>query len=72
MIATVAHQRYGQKCLSDSGQLAAYHRKMVKDWVAERTDPIGLFCVRSNIPQPNPEERLDADFKPEMGKRVSA
>ena len=43
---------------------------MVKAWVAERHDQIELFYLARYSPQLNPEVRLNADLKQEMGKRV--
>ena len=42
----------------------------VKAWVAERQAQIELFYLSSHSPQLNPEERLTADLKQQMGKRV--
>jgi transposase len=39
--------------------------------VAQRQDQIELFYLPSYSPQLNPEERLNADLKQEMGKRVA-
>lgn len=50
--------------------LRVHHSKRVKAWVAERKDQIELFYLPSYSPQLNPEERLNADLKQEMGKRV--
>ena len=50
--------------------LRVHHSKLVKAWVAEREDQIELFYLPSYSPQLNPEERLNADLKQEMGKRV--
>jgi transposase len=50
--------------------LRVHHSKLVKAWVAERADQIELFYLPSYSPQLNPEERLNADLKQEMGKRV--
>ena len=47
-----------------------HHSKLVKAWAAERQDPIELFYLPSYSPQLNPEERLNAALKQEMGKRV--
>ncbi len=47
-----------------------HHSKIVKAWVAERKDKIELFYLPSYSTQLNPEERLNADLKQEMGKRV--
>ena len=38
--------------------------------MAVRVDQIELFYLPSYSPQLNPEERLNADLKQEMGKRV--
>jgi len=38
--------------------------------VAERQDKIELFYLPCYSPQLNPEERLNADLKQEIGKRV--
>ena len=47
------------------------HRsKVVKAWVAEQLDQIELFYLSSYSPQLNPEERLNADLKQQIGKRV--
>jgi hypothetical protein len=50
--------------------MRVHHSKIVKVWVAERIDQIELFYLPSYSPQLNPEERLNADLKQEMGKRV--
>lgn len=50
--------------------LRVHHSKLVKVCVAERKDQIELFYLPSYSPQLNPEERLNADLKQEMGKRV--
>lgn len=38
--------------------------------MAERKAQTELFCLPSYSPQLNPEERLNADLKQEMSKRV--
>jgi hypothetical protein len=50
--------------------LRVHHSKIVKAWVAQWKDQIELFYLPSYSPQLNPEERLNADLKQEMGKRV--
>lgn len=50
--------------------LRVHHSKLVKAWVADRVDQIELFYLPSYSPQLNPEERLNADLKQEIGKRV--
>ena len=50
--------------------LRVHHAKPVKAWVAEHADAIELFYLPSYSPELNPEERLNADLKQAMGKRV--
>jgi transposase len=60
----------GKKVFLILDNLRVHHSKLVKAWVAERKDWIELFYLPSYSPQLNPEERLNADLKQEMGKRV--
>ncbi len=60
----------GKKVFLILDNLRVHHSKRVKAWVAERKDKIELFYLPSYSPQLNPEERLNADLKQEMGKRV--
>ena len=60
----------GKKVFLILDNLRVHHSKLVKAWVGERTDQIELFYLPSYSPQLNPEERLNADLKQEMGKRV--
>ena len=60
----------GRKVFLILDNLRVHHSKLVKAWVAEREDQIELFYLPSYSPQLNPEERLNADLKQEMGKRV--
>ncbi|MDB5271612.1 MAG: ISXo7 transposase [Hymenobacter sp.] len=50
--------------------LRVHHSQPVKAWVAERGDRIDLFYLPSYSPELNPRERLNADLKQAMGKRV--
>lgn len=50
--------------------LPVHHSKIVQAWVAQHSEQIELFYLPSYSPQLNPEERLNADLKQEMGKRV--
>lgn len=50
--------------------LRVHHSNQVKSWVRERKDQIELFYLPSYSPELNPEERLNADLKQAMGKRV--
>ena len=61
----------GRKVFLILDNLRVHHSRLVKAWVAEREDQIELFYLPSYSPQLNPEERLNADLKQEMGKRVS-
>jgi len=60
----------GRKVFLILDNLRVHHSKIVKAWVVERKDQIELFYLPSYSPQLNPEERLNADLKQEMGKRV--
>ena len=60
----------GKKVFLILDNLRVHHSKVVKAWVAERKDQIELFYLPSYSPQLNPEERLNADLKQEMGKHV--
>ena len=50
--------------------LRVHHSKPVKAWLAQRTEQIEVFYLPSYSPELNPEERLNADLKQAMGKRV--
>jgi transposase len=60
----------GKKVFLILDNLRVHHSKLVKAWVGERKDEIELFYLPSYSPELNPEERLNADLKQEMGKRV--
>jgi transposase len=60
----------GKKVFLILDNLRVHHSKLVKACVAEREDQIELFYLPSYSPQLNPKERLNADLKQEMGKRV--
>jgi transposase len=60
----------GKKVFLILDNLRVHHSKQVKAWVAERKEHIELFYLPSYSPQLNPEERLNADLKQEMSKRV--
>ena len=60
----------GKKVFLILDNLRVHHSKVVKTWVAERQAQIELFSLPSYSPELNPEERLNADLKQEMGKRV--
>jgi transposase len=50
--------------------LRIHHSKPVKAWLEERTDKIEVFYLPSYNPELNPEERLNADLKQAIGKKV--
>jgi hypothetical protein len=52
--------------------LRVHHSKPVKAWVAERQDKIEFFYLPSYNPEPNPEDRLNADPKQAIGSRAPA
>ena len=60
----------GRKVFLILDNLRVHHSLWVKAWVAERKEEIELFYLPSYSPQLNPEERLNADLKQQMGKRV--
>ena len=60
----------GKKVFLILDNLRVHHSKKVKAWVAERQEQIELFYLPSYSPELNPQERLNADLKWEMGKRV--
>jgi transposase len=60
----------GKKVFLILDNLRVHHSKIVKAWVAQHSEQIELFYLPSYSPQLNPEERLNADLKQEMGKRV--
>lgn len=61
----------GRKVFLILDNLWVHHNRIVKAWMAERNDLIGLFYLPSYSPQLNPEEWLNANLKQEMGKHVS-
>jgi transposase len=60
----------GRKVFLILDNLRVHHSKIVKAWVTERSDQIELFYLPSYSPELNPEERLNADLKQEIGRRV--
>ena len=60
----------GRKVFLILDNLRVHHSKIVKAWVSQRKEQIELFYLPSYSPQLNPEERLNADLKQEMGQRV--
>lgn len=50
--------------------LRAHHSKLVKQWFADHADRIEVFYLPSYAPELNPDERLNADLKQALRKRV--
>ena len=60
----------GRKVFLILDNLRVHHSRVVKAWVAERTDKIELFYLPSYSPELNPEERLNADLKQALYTKV--
>lgn len=60
----------GKKVFLILDNLRVHHSKPVKAWVTEHKEKIELFYLPSYSPELSPEERLNADLKQAMGKRV--
>ncbi|WP_027158412.1 IS630 family transposase [Methylobacter luteus] len=60
----------GKKVFLIVDNLRVHHAKPVKVWLAEQVDKIEMFYLPSYSPELNPEERLNADLKQAIGKKV--
>lgn len=60
----------GRKVFLILDNLRVHHSKVVKAWVAERTDEIELFYLPSHSPELNPEDRLNAGLKQALYTKV--
>lgn len=60
----------GKKVFLIVDNLRVHHAKPVKAWLAEHSNQIEMFYLPSYSPELNPEERLNADLKQAMGKKV--
>lgn len=60
----------GKKVFLILDNLRVHHSKPVKAWLAERSEKIEVFYLPSYSPELNPEERLNADLKQAMGRKV--
>lgn len=60
----------GRKVFLILDNLRVHHSKPVKAWLADHAEQIEVFYLPSYSPELNPEERLNADLKQAMGKRV--
>jgi transposase len=60
----------GRKVFLILDNLSVHHCKPVKAWLATHTDQIEVFYLPSYSPELNPEERLNADLKHVIGRKV--
>lgn len=60
----------GRKVFLILDNLGVHHCKPVKAWVKEHKDQIEVFYLPSYSPELNPEERLNADLKHVIGRKV--
>jgi transposase len=60
----------GKKVFLILDNLRVHHSKPVKAWLESNKEKMEVFYLPSYSPHLNPEERLNADLKQEMGKRV--
>jgi transposase len=51
--------------------LRVHHSKIVKAWLADKTEQIELFYLPSYSPELNPDERLNADLKYAIGSKLA-
>ncbi len=60
----------GRKVFLILDNLRVHHSKTVKAWLAENKEKIECFYLPGYSPELNPEERLNADIKQAMRKKV--
>jgi transposase len=60
----------GKKVFLIVDNLRVHHAKPVKAWLQEHKAEIEMFYLPSYSPELNPEERLNADLKQAIGKKV--
>lgn len=63
-------QDAGRKVFLILDNLGVHHCKPVKAWLAQHTDQMEVFYLPSYSPELNPEERLNADLKHVIGRKV--
>lgn len=61
-----------QKLFVILDNLGVHHCKPVKEWLAEHRDQIEVFYLPSYSPELNPDERLNAELKQTIGRKVPA
>jgi transposase len=60
----------GRKVFLILDNLGVHHCKPVKQWLAEHSEQMEVFYLPSYSPELNPEERLNADLKHVIGRKV--
>lgn len=60
----------GKKVFLIVDNLRVHHAKLVKAWLLDHQDEIEMFYLPSYSPELNPEERLNADLKQAIGRKV--
>ena len=60
----------GRKVFLILDNLSVHHCKPVKAWLADHHDQMEVFYLPSYSPELNPEERLNADLKHVIGRKV--
>jgi transposase len=60
----------GRKVFLILDNLGVHHCKPVKQWLAEHSEQMEVFYLPSYSPELNPEERLNADLKQVIGRKV--
>jgi transposase len=60
----------GRKVFLILDNLGVHHCKPVKAWLAQHTHEMEVFYLPSYSPELNPEERLNADLKHVIGRKV--
>jgi len=60
----------GKKVFLILDNLRVHHCKPVKAWLVQHKEKMEVFYLPSYSPELNPQERLNADLKQAMGKRV--
>jgi transposase len=63
-------QDAGRKVFLILDNLGVHHCKPVKAWLAQHVDQMEVFYLPSYSPELNPEERLNADLKHVIGRKV--
>lgn len=60
----------GKKVFLMPGNLRVHHGKPIKAWLEENREKTGAFYLPGCNPEPNPDERLNAGLKREIGSKM--